>query len=281
MVTVWLQILTFDKKGGYNKEKRRMIEMKINKLFKFVCVLLVIIISINFIPVGAFAIELENKSSFSDININEKLLSQSKDSFVRKNDDKIIQIVNNLNNLSVQELNAYIDNITYKYKYQKNIKSIDPTIPTIIELKTAWLAAAQIAKIKGYTCAAKAVEYSVLGLNYNEDKGVGGLFRDKIVGTFVYKNYFSETQKSGVAHVSKVKEFTKSDNADLFYALHNATITFDKTKTYYKVHLYDRFDFAFDNNYDSLFTSIVNNWAWLCQNTSVLNAVDINVYFTE
>ena len=215
-----------------------------------------------------------------DIEINEKTLAQSSDSFVREHDDQIIQLVSNFEKMSISELNEYISNISDASMPSTNTRGILSPIPTTLELKAAWLAAAQIAKLKGYKCAAKAVEHSVLGINYKEDKGAGGLFRDKIVKTSVYKNYLASFKKSGKPKVSDVKEFTKNDNSDLFYALHNATITLNKSRRTYKVHLYDKFDFALDNQYDSIFTSLVNNWAWLCQNTQVLHKEDINVYFT-
>jgi len=119
----------------------------------------------------------------------------------------------------------------------------------------------------------------VLGINYTENTGAEGLFRDKIVATSVYKNFLSNFKKSNKSSISQVKEFTKSDNSDLFYALHNATITIKKTGSTCKVNAYDVFDFAFDNNYDSLFASLVKNWAWLCQQTYALNAIKINVNF--
>ncbi len=46
---------------------------------------------------------------------------------------------------------------------------------------------------------------------------------------------------------------------------------------YYLITVHDTFDFAYDNNYDDLFTTTVNNWAWLCQQTHVLNPIEINL----
>lgn len=47
----------------------------------------------------------------------------------------------------------------------------------------------------------------------------------------------------------------------------------------YTITITDTFDFAYDNDYDDLFTTLVNNWAWLCQQTSVLNPIDIELVF--
>lgn len=75
--------------------------------------------------------------------------------------------------------------------------------------------------------------------------------------------------------------FTKNDNADLYYALHNVDIQISRLFDLTIVNITDVFDFEYDNDYDSLFTSIVNNWAWLCQQTNVLNPISINIAFIQ
>ncbi|WP_427339860.1 hypothetical protein [Caloranaerobacter sp. DY30410] len=67
----------------------------------------------------------------------------------------------------------------------------------------------------------------------------------------------------------------------MFYALHNATFTVCKFGSKYNVNVYDVFDFVFDNQYDSLFASMVNNWGWLSQNTGIFNKIIININFKE
>lgn len=116
----------------------------------------------------------------------------------------------------------------------------------------------------------------MLGINYSENDGD---FASKIKKTSVFKQYLSSVKSSNKSSASSVKEFRKSDDADLFYALHNATVSLKKSGTKYNSTIYDIFDFALDNNYNDLFTSIVNNWAWLCQNTSILYKISINVTF--
>jgi len=77
-------------------------------------------------------------------------------------------------------------------------------------------------------------------------------------------------------------QIQKSDNADLFYALHRVSTSgtgfmIGNSIMYYLITVHDTFDFAYDNNYDDLFTTTVNNWAWLCQQTHVLNPIEINL----
>ena len=66
------------------------------------------------------------------------------------------------------------------------------------------------------------------------------------------------------------------------YALHRVSTSgtgfmIGNSIMYYLITVHDTFDFAYDNNYDDLFTTTVNNWAWLCQQTHVLNPIEINL----
>ena len=209
-----------------------------------------------------------------DLEVTEATLSKSSDSLVRSNSDYLTTEYEKLQEMSVCELNAYIDNISASFNAgDTRIVTQNPTLV----LKAAWLAAAQAARVAGYPCAAKAVEHSVLGINYTENNGA---FAAKIKTTSTFKSFLSATKSSGKTYNRAVREFTKSDNADLFYALHNVTVTLNKSGSSYKVTVYDIFDFALDNDYSSIFTTVVNNWAWLCQNAHVLNKVTININFT-
>lgn len=82
--------------------------------------------------------------------------------------------------------------------------------------------------------------------------------------------------------------FTYNDIPDLFYALHNVNIELTiidsplpSLPDLISVNITDVFDFAYDNDYDSLFTSLVNNWAWLCQQINVLNEISVSILFNE
>lgn len=108
------------------------------------------------------------------------------------------------------------------------------------------------------------------------------MFQDKIRTTSVYQNYVSRVISSGISSDSSFLRFTKSVNADLFYALHNVRVN---TTGYnvgsifvsYVVNITDVFDFSYDNDYDDLFTALVNNWAWLCQQTHVLHPIPVAI----
>lgn len=104
--------------------------------------------------------------------------------------------------------------------------------------------------------------------------------RDKIINTNTYKRYINRikngTYSTGVGYVLT---HTKSENADLYYSLHSCTYNTTKNSGKYKVSVYDYYDFSL-MDYNSLFTGIVNNWAWLCQHTGVLNKINVNITFT-
>lgn len=176
-----------------------------------------------------------------------------------------------------EELNQYIDIV-------KNSNS-NGRITGTDTIKLAWLAAAQIATNNGYPCAGKLVTCSVNNTSYSETPKVGPYpFTSKIKVSSNYKTYFSKVKSKTTSNGSFI--FTKSDNADLFYALHKVDITTKGTSVgtssaKYTVTITDKFDFGFDNDYSSLFTTTVNNWAWLCQQTGVLNKIPVTITFVQ
>lgn len=108
------------------------------------------------------------------------------------------------------------------------------------------------------------MEHSIDGKNYSE---VDGQFSSTIKNTSVYSDL------SG----SDTNSFTKSDNSDLFYAIHKFSYT-TKGDTLY---INDTFDFVLDSNYQSLFTTLVNNWAYLNQNMHVLTPIDVSIGISQ
>ena len=192
--------------------------------------------------------------------------------------------------MSDAELNNYIDKIAGEINNNENGKNGSKiamyNMPNAVQ--QAWLAAAQIARNHGYPCAASLVECSVNNVSYIEQptyKGNRGQCYKKIIKTSAYKNYMKKINKKKKSSTGHLK-FTKKMNADLFYALHNvdiATAGFNvghlgETQ---RVTITDTFDFKRDNKYDDLFTSLVNNWAWLCQNASVLHKIKVKITFIE
>ena len=164
----------------------------------------------------------------------------------RKASNPVIQSMNDkyhvdFSGMSIDELNKFIDKMKDEDQTRASGNLLNNT-------QLAWLAAAQIARDKGYECAALMVNSGLKDFS-------GGSWSFTI---------------------------QKSDNADLFYALHRVSTSgtgfmIGNSIMYYLITVHDTFDFAYDNNYDDLFTTTVNNWAWLCQQTHVLNPIEINL----
>jgi len=172
----------------------------------------------------------------------------------------IQEIEKQFSEMSNEELNKYISRVYEEFSFKVKEDSSKSSIYSPVQ--TAWLAAATIAKNSGYPCAAKLIEYSVINKPYKETSGI---FAEKIKKTTKHKKWARDTSAKSIV-------FEKNDNSDLFYALHSVNISVNASSSEgAKILVSDYFDFAYDNKYDSLFTSTVNNWAWLCQQTSVLN----------
>lgn len=97
--------------------------------------------------------------------------------------------------------------------------------------------------------------------------------------TNTYKEYIKKIKKGTYSTgIGYVLTHSKSENADLYYSLHSCTYTTRISNNQYKVSIYDLYDFDL-MNYDSVFTGVVNNWAWLCQHTDVLHKINVNISF--
>ena len=168
---------------------------------------------------------------------------------------------------STAELNSLIDAISSGYAVGAS-SSTDT-------LAAAWYAAAQIARNEGYPLAATLVEHSVDDEDYSE---FDGDFAEEITGTSVYTAWFS---KLAAGTASSSMTFTKKSSADLYYALHKVSVEAEQYGTTFWITVSDTFDFDVDANYDSLFSAIVNNWAWLSQQTGALNAISISISFID
>lgn len=202
----------------------------------------------------------------------------------RKASNPVIQSMNDeyhvdFSGMSIDELNKFIDKMKDEDQTRASGNLLNNT-------QLAWLAAAQIARDKGYECAALMVEFSVYNIDYSESVTDSSTpLLDKLNTTTVFNNYKNKVLNSGLKDFSGGSwSFTiqKSDNADLFYALHRVSTSgtgfmIGNSIMYYLITVHDTFDFAYDNNYDDLFTTTVNNWAWLCQQTHVLNPIEINL----
>ena len=139
-------------------------------------------------------------------------------------------------------------------------------VANIIQLKAAWLAAAQAAKLAGYPLSAKLVENSVFNKDYFE---TNGMFSDKIKMTPLYRTMIRERKGSDI--------FTKSMDKDLYYYLCKFSYSSSQSSSGMRLYIADTYDFELDTGYDSVFTSIVNNWAFLCQNSWILHVIDVDI----
>ncbi|MDN5276556.1 MAG: hypothetical protein PWR01_521 [Clostridiales bacterium] len=103
----------------------------------------------------------------------------------------------------------------------------------------------------------------------------------------MYKNYIARLKSSGKDADEWSLRFTKADNPDLFYSLHKVDVyatgyMVGTPFASYIVTISDTFDFDLDDNYmDDLFTTLVNNWAWLCQQTHVLHPIPVRITIME
>jgi len=151
----------------------------------------------------------------------------------------------------------------------------------------AWLAAAQIARNEGYPCSATLVEYSVKDIPYYEGPTASGPFTSKIRSTLKYQSYVDYIKFTRKTTDTWKPVFEKADNPDLFYSLHKVTVYVtgyyvDTAFASYHLLFEDVFDFSLDNNYmGDLFATIVNNWAWLCQQTHVLHPISVSILIIE
>lgn len=121
----------------------------------------------------------------------------------------------------------------------------------------------------------------MLGIPYVENSNDNEkIFAPKIFSTKAYAEFKSALKVSTKKTINTSLAFEKSDNSDLFYALHLVDAYATKSGKNCNVHLHDVFDFAVEKNYESLFTALVNNWAYLCQyKSAILHKIDIHVYF--
>ncbi|WP_242990415.1 hypothetical protein [Faecalibacterium prausnitzii] len=140
----------------------------------------------------------------------------------RKASNPVIQSMNDkyhvdFSGMSIDELNKFIDKMKDEDQTRASGNLLNNT-------QLAWLAAAQIARDKGYECAALMVEFSVYNIDYSESVTDSSTpLLDKLNTTTVFNNYKNKVLNSGLKDFSGGSwSFTiqKSDNADLFYALH-------------------------------------------------------------
>lgn len=182
--------------------------------------------------------------------------------FPEDTDDALIEA---LSGMTIDELNEYIHRL-YLLNASRNYNNDRNPNERNLTLRAAWLAAAQVAKLAGYPCAGTIVECSALGNDYIESNG---LLANTIQTTSAYAAWVPVGGTSIM--------FTKSDCADLFYALRRAAVSVIGSPSHVRVRFTDVFDFAFETDMGDLFSTLVNDWGWLSQNIGALSVIDIQV----
>lgn len=243
-------------------------------LFKIIGVIIILFAFIT--PSGVFADEPVYKEQLH--NYADQSITIDYD--LEEDELQLDDAETELENMSVEELNALIDSIKEKVEAEeKEVKDGKRKAPSKgagnEAIKRAWLAAAEIARKSGYPCSATMVEHSVKGKNYNES-GKGKLFSSRIVRLNSYKKCYREMCKNNIMKSSF--EIKKSEHKDLYYALHLVKTQRFKKNGKWWMRVSDRFDFDI-MHYESLFTSIVNNWAWLCQQKGILSPIHAKIEF--
>lgn len=103
----------------------------------------------------------------------------------------------------------------------------------------------------------------------------------------MYKNYLARLKAGTITKNPWPLIFTKADNPDLFYSLHAVDVyatgyMVGTPFASYIVTISDTFDFKLEKTYmDDLFTTLVNNWAWLCQQIHVLHPIPVTITIIE
>lgn len=166
-------------------------------------------------------------------------------------------------NMSVEELNSFIHSIAIQSAGNNTTTSRSDII------SLAWIAAAEIASRVGYPCAGAVVKSSALGQDYIESNG---LLAETIETTDVFTTWKSNPEKYII--------FKKSDNSDLFYAIHKADISVTGNSSGARARITDTFDFEFETDMEDLFSTIVNDWGWLSQNIGALSEITVQVDIT-
>lgn len=225
-------------------------------------------------------------SLYQRITQGEISLLSSSDSLVRDNSSYILKEAAKFSKMTINDLKEYIDAkkskiSNLKKQELKNIKigdNISPQYIYVSDIQTAWLAAAQIARLLGYPCSAALVECSVLGNNYVETQNSTGLFRNVIATSPQYINFLSVFNGCGrPSSYSGGFIFPNNEISDLYYSIHRCSYNVAKHGNIYTIHLEDTFDFEFILELDNLKKTLINDWGWLSQNWNALKPIEIDI----
>ena len=245
------------------------------KVYKLISMLLIMSFCIQ-LTVSASVTELDKKwkalESISEKN-TFKVLSND------ESEDSVLESYSNkLDNMTVEELNAYIDKA--QKSTEKSPSTDEEAYWSNLTIRVAWLAAAKILQKSGYPCAGKMLEYAVRGKKYSESTSGSGMFAKKIIPLSKFKTAINVARKSKDNPYKTSISFMKSDNKDLYYSLHNVNMSVKKYKsgnvTKCMAVISDTYDFA-PMIYSNIFTTCVNNAAWLSMKKGILKSFKITI----
>ena len=174
-----------------------------------------------------------------------------------------------IQSMSTEELNALIDAIA---SGSEVLPLAYPDYPVNDPIASAWFAAGQIAINKGYTCSGLLVQYSVCNTNYSETNST---FAAKIKKSSEYDKFLDALP---TAHMDA--EFNKDgtiDGNDLYYSLHGCDFDLRSSSYGARCHVTDTFDFKVESYKGDLFSTFVNNWAWLSTQLSYLHVITVSI----
>lgn len=168
-------------------------------------------------------------------------------------------------NMNEDQLTSYIEEKVSYAKALEEINTEDKEFGLIeqlirLNLKLAWLAAAQLAKLVGLPCSGILIEYSVFDKDYTETDGI---FAWKIKRTDAYKAYIADN--------SKGLKFELTDSIDLFFSIHG---THDVTNNGSSVTVTDVYDF--DQNFSGI-AGILNGIGDLMAKYKVLEEINVTI----
>ena len=163
-------------------------------------------------------------------------------------------------NMSSEELNQLIHLIALQEDGSDKVSTPYSSITL------AWIAAAEIVSKSGYPCAGAVVKASAYGDDYIVDNG---LIANTIAASATFATWKQNRDKTIVLE--------KSDVPDLFYAIDKASIGVSGSSSGAHALLTDKFDFEFETDMGDLFSTLVNDWAWLSQRIGVLTPINIRV----
>lgn len=171
-----------------------------------------------------------------------------------------------LDKMNDRELNAFISDVA---REAQRSRAVNPLL-----LRLAWYAAALLAE-PTYPCAAALVKSSALWLNYTETTKKPGLISTTIRNSSTY-------QRWAVTFSDPCITFETSDIPDLFFALHKADIVLvSHSARGGEIRVTDTFDFALMTDYDDVFVTVVNDWAWLSQQGNALKPISVTLTFMD